>query len=108
MVAAGYSDRNLHARNVLLRPSGAGWEWFKIDSPRGGRSQSLVDDLAALDAFGRNVCTLRERWRVLVRSLGNKDRQSALLFARFVDAGSAAMQKREAPRLKEAEALSVA
>lgn len=54
--ARGFRDRNLDLRNLLVRPSGQGWDVAKIDSPRWrhvghGRDDRLArEDRARLEA----------------------------------------------------------
>jgi hypothetical protein len=101
-----YVDRNCYVRNILVRAPGGECKFFKIDSPRAvvGRRDSV--DLAALDAFARNVCSFRERWRVLRRFAAGYDRSATLRLAGEVDARSAALQGREAPRMHDAQEAS--
>ncbi|MHC5018940.1 MAG: lipopolysaccharide kinase InaA family protein [Planctomycetota bacterium] len=113
---AGWCDRNLHARNILVRHGGSGWELFKIDSPKGifSRSQwepsdddsELEFDLAALDAFARHACTPRERLRVLVAALRFTDRGNRRIVADNVNRFSQELQGREQPRYQEALELA--
>ncbi len=101
-----YVDRNCYVRNILVRASGGECTLFKIDSPRatiGGRESV---DLAALDAFARNVCSFRQRWRVLRRFAADIDRAAILRLAGEVDARSSGLQGREAPRVHEAQEAS--
>lgn len=101
-----YVDRNCYARNVLVRREDDGWRLFKVDSPRSTTGRQAFVDLAALDSFARNVCSFRERWRVLRRFAHDRDRTATLEIARAVDVHSLKLQRREAGRVSEATGAS--
>lgn len=106
---AGYVDRNLHARNVVVRWQGETPRLVKLDSPRGGRwlggrwRGTPGVDLAALDTVAERACTRTDRLRFLrayagVPRCGGRERRLLQAVARWRERS----RRREEPRLTEA------
>ena len=74
----GFVDRDMHFRNILVRETAGGLEFFLIDSPKGrrpwtpwGRRRGFVHDLACLDKHAGRQLTRSQRTRVLRAYLGH-------------------------------------
>ena len=106
MHAAGWVDRGLHPRNVLVRWQGGAPAFVKVDSPRGGRWRGTpATDLAALDAVAAHAWSRTDRLRFLrayagVARCGAAERRLLRTVARC----RARERRREEPRLHEARA----
>ena len=107
---AGYVDRNMHPRNVLVRWDGDVPSFVKVDSPRGRRwpwvsTAAAAGDLAALDAVASCTLTRAERLR-FVRCYtgggraGARERRMVQAVARRRERS----RRREEPRVAEARA----
>lgn len=104
--AAGWVDRGLHPRNVLVRWHGEVPAFVKLDSPRGGRWRGVrAMDLAALDAVAEQAWTRTDRLRFLRAYAGAaRDGARERRLLRAVARWRARGRRREAPRVHEARA----
>lgn len=97
MHAAHYYHFDLQWRNLLVRPSGAGFEIIPIDSARGGlrrtrwgQAHGRMRDLAQLDKLARQRLSRTQRLRWLTCYLGRRrlsadDRRLARDVVRYLD-----------------------